>query len=390
MVGLSRSLRVTLLAEYYLPRLGGVEIFVSDLAGALQARGHQVRVVTTTPAAPEGSGSRVPTLETGSIPNFEVVRVPAWNVPAVGIPLSPKLPGRLRDVLSAEPTDIVHVHASVASAGALAGGWAAHTLGLPIVSTLHSVLGTFAWVHRLAHGLTGWGRWPQVVAGVSPAVAAEVECVLERPAWVLPNGVDLAWWSQGRERADRSDPRHLRLVTIQRLKARKRGAALLETLAHVNTRLPAGHSVGLTIVGDGPRRASLEAQAHRLGLDVRFTGAIARQEVREVLGASDVFVLASKEEAFGLAAVEARAVGLPVVAFRTGRLPEIAPEGASGVLVTSDDQMVHALVSLATDPYRLGRLRANSESDPPPFDWSGVVERHEDAYREAVRLCGQR
>lgn len=377
------------MAEYYLPRLGGVEVFVSDLAGALQARGHRVRVVTTTPAAPGASGSRVPTLETNHSGDIEVVRIPAWNVPTVGVPLSPKLPRRMREALSSARTDVVHVHASIWSAGALAGGWAAHSLGLPIVTTLHSVLGTSAWVHRLAHGLTGWGRWPHVAAGVSPAIATEIETVLERPAQVLPNGVDVAWWRRGPERTERSDVARLRLVTVQRLKARKRGAALLDTLARVRAILPASYAVELTMVGDGPRREALEDQARRLHLDVRFAGALPREEIRDILVASDVFVLASKEEAFGLAAVEARAAGLPLVAFRTGRLPIIAGNGACGVLVDSDEEMARALARLATDPDSLARLRAHSESHPPPFDWGRVVELHEKAYREAARLCAQ-
>ncbi len=385
---MSRPLSVVLLAEYYLPRLGGVEIFVSELAEALHARGHKVRVVTTTPSSPGEAGSRIPTLQRLDAPHIDVVRVPSWTIPTLGVPLSPRLPGRLREAMAADPPDVVHVHASIASAGALAGGWAAHSLGLPMVATVHSVLGSWAWLHRLAHGLTGWGAWPQIVAGVSPPVAEEVGRVLDRRAEVLPNGVDVAWWRGDLERPARRDARVLKMVSVQRLKARKRGDALLDSLASVQESLPAGHRAELTLVGDGPRRASLESHAERLGLSVRFCGALGREGVREVLRSSDVFVLASRQEAFGLAAVEARAVGLPVVAFHTGRLPDIAPHGASGILVDSDKEMARALAGLAVDADRLGRMRAHSESNPPPFDWSDVVERHESAYREAARLMG--
>lgn len=386
---MSRPLGITLLAEYYLPRLGGVEIFVSDLAKALASRGHRVRVVTTTPSSADAAGSRIPTVEATSDSGVEVVRVPSWNVPALGVPLSPKLPGRIRTALEGDRPDVVHVHASIASAGALAAGWAAHTLELPMVATFHSVLGPWSWVHRMAHGLTGWGRWPGVVAGVSGPVAEEVSQVLGRPAEVLPNAVDVAWWRAGATREPRRDPRTLRVVGVQRLKARKRADALVSIVAQVQAELPENHRVVLTLVGDGPRRRAVEARAARMGVAVDFRGALGREDVRTALREADVFVLASREEAFGLAAVEARAAGLPVVAFRTGGLPAIVEHDASGVLVASDAGMVRALFRLATEPRRLARMRDYAETHPPPFDWGQVVALHEASYREAILRSGQ-
>ena len=362
---------------------------MDGLASALHRRGHRVRVVTTTPDASH-QGARVPSLPTGASAGVEVERVPSWLVPGVGVPLSPFLPARFRRVLDAEETDVVHVHASIMSAGALAGGWAAHSLKLPIVATVHSVLGQFAWVHRLAHGLTGWGSWAHVMAGVGPQVSAEVSRVLERPVTVLDNGVDVSWWRDGPPRPVRADPTLLRLVTVQRLKARKRGSALLDVVAGVQSRLPHGFRVQLAFAGSGPRQRALEQKAERLGLDVAFLGALSREEVRQALASADAFVLSSEEEAFGLAAVEARAAGLPVVARRIGRLEEIVPDGKSGILVNTDAQMTDALVRLATEEGQLARFADYSRHHPPPFDWSTVAEKHEEAYREAMRLSGRR
>jgi glycosyltransferase involved in cell wall biosynthesis len=154
----------------------------------------------------------------------------------------------------------------------------------------------------------------------------------------------------------------------------------------VQSRLPDGFRVHLTFVGAGPRQGALERKAERLGVDVAFLGAMSREEVRAALAAADAFVLSSKEEAFGLAAVEARAAGLPVVALRSGRLQEVAPDGDSGMLVDTDAQMADALVRLATDEGLLARLSDHSRRHPPPFDWSTVAQGHEEAYREAMRL----
>lgn len=378
-------MKITLLAEYYLPRLGGVEVMVAGLASALSARSHQVRVITTTPDDPEALGSRIPTSPLLNPPDVEVVRVPSWQLPLVGLSVSPRLPARLRDALAADPADVVHVHASIASISALAGGWGAQALGLPLVMTLHSVLGPYAWVYRLSHGLTGWGRWPQVTAGVSDHVAAELATVLERPSTVLPNGVDVAWWREGMVEPDTHDA--LRLIAVQRLKARKRGRALLDAMAAAQNRLGDRRRLELTLVGDGPRRPALERHAGRLGLTVHFVGTLSREELRDRFAHADVFLMASHEEAFGLAATEARAAGLPVAALNTGALPLIAPDGKAGLLTASDRSLADALVRLASDAGLLRRLGGWSRATPPPFDWSAVAQLHEDAYRSAMALA---
>ena len=355
---------------------------IDDLARTLADRRHEVRVLTTTPESTTEQGARVPSMPLSRAEKFQVVRVSSLRVPMMGVPISPLLPRRLREDLIKWSPDVVHVHASIASAGALAGGWAAHSLGLPLVVTFHSALGGHRWIYELSHSLTGWGSWPQVVAGVSPMVADGVSRVLDRPTTVLANGVDIGWWSEGHS-VSAPARNCINLVTVQRLKHRKRGSALLEVVAAVEERLPDGHTLRVTFVGDGPRRSALERQAYRLGVDAKFLGAMPREAVREVLHNSDVFILPSTREAFGLSAVEARAVGLPVVAFRTGSLQEIVPDGVAGLLVDTDREMADALTRLACDRDLLLQLCEGSVKTPPPFDWPLVVEAHEHVYREA-------
>lgn len=360
---------------------------IDDLARMLIDRQHEVRILTMTPESAVEQGSRVPSLPTPSTESLRAVRVPSLRVPMMGVPISPLLPKRLREDLVTWSPDVVHVHASIASAGALAGGWAAHSLGLPVVVTFHSTLGGYGWVYKLSHALTRWGSWPKVVAGVSPMVANGVSRVLNRPTTVLPNGVDIGWW--GAEHSI-SVPENncTKFVTVQRLKHRKRGSALLEVVAAAKRHIPDGHTLKITFVGDGPRRSSLEKQASRLGIEAEFLGAIPRKAIRQVLRDSDVFILPSTREAFGLSALEARAVGLPVVAFRTGSLPEIVPDGLAGLLVNTDREMTDVLIKLVCDRDLLLRLCEGSVQNPPPFDWPLVVKEHECTYREALRLSG--
>lgn len=384
--GAPGPLHVALLAEYYLPRLGGIETFTHDLAKALTRRGHQVRVITPTPADASDIGTGVPASEDPESGDFKVVRVPSMALPGVGVPCSPALPRRLRTAIAAAPTDVVHVQASVASLGALAGGWAGRSLGLPIVTTFHSVLGKHAWLYRWTDAALGWGSWSTVLAAVSPAVSRGVADTIGREIQVLPNGVDVAWWRVQDGDIPAPDPRTLRVVTVHRLFARKRGLALLNIVARAQKRRSSDRMIEITFVGDGPERGILMRRAAELGLSARFLGSLARTDVRRELLRADVFALATDEDAFVIAAAEARAVGLPVLAFPTGAMPQLVADGRGGILVESDREFEDAVVRLLDEPELLARLKAESLAVPPPYDWSQIVIEQEEAYRLAIEL----
>jgi len=384
--GAAEPLHIALLAEYYLPRLGGIETFTQDLARALIRRGHHVRVITPTPADASDIGSGVPASEDPECGDFRVVRVPSLALPAVGVPCSPALPRRFRTAIAAAPTDVVHVQASVFSLGALAGGWAGRSLGLPIVTTFHSVLGKRAWLYRWTDAALGWGSWSTVLAGVSPAVSRGVADAIGREIQVLPNGVDVVWWRVQDGDLPEPDPRTLRVVTVHRLFARKRGLALLEIVAAAQKRRSSDRRIEITFVGDGPERGILMRRAAELELSARFLGSLARTDVRRELLRADVFALATDEDAFVVAAAEARAAGLPVLAFRTGAMPHLVVDGRGGILVESDRELEDAVGRLLDEPELLARLKSESLAVPPPYDWSQVVIKQEDAYRLAIEL----
>ena len=314
-----------------------------------------------------------------------MVRVPTWRVPGVGVPLSPRLPGRFRETIRSLEPDVVHVHASIWSAGALAGGWAAHREGVPIVMTLHSLLGGQAWVHRLSDGLVGWGRWPQVVAGVSPPVADQLTRVLGRSVTVLGNGVDTAWWREGRGDGTPAADGTLRLIAVQRLHRRKRGLTLVEAVARAQSSLPPGTRLSLRVVGDGPQRDRMKARAESLGVDISFSGALSAEGVRAEMSGADLFVSACDVESFGLAAAEARAFGLPVIAWRVGALPDFVRDGEDGYLVDSEVELSAAIQRVAGSGELLRHLSEGSRERPPACDWKRVVEEHTAAYEDAAR-----
>ena len=161
-----------------------------------------------------------------------------------------------------------------------------------------------------------------------------------------------------------------RMVFVGRLAAVKGVRVLLDALAEVRRTRP---GATLTLVGDGPERAGIEAHAAALELSeaVRFTGYLTQDEVAAELAAADLFVLPSFAEGVPVVLMEAMATGLPVIATRIAGIPELVEEGVSGLLVPPGDAvaLAAAIGELLADPDRraamgrAGRAKVAAEFD---------------------------
>lgn len=176
---------------------------------------------------------------------------------------------------------------------------------------------------------------------------------------------------------------HLVAGTVAALADHKDYPTLLLAARLVLDREP---DISFVAVGDGPLYDRLQEQARTLGLGRRFLFTGFREDVGNFLKTFDVFVLASKLEGMGTSVLDAQAAGVPVVACRSGGIPEIVRHGETGLLVPTGDApaLAAAILELARDPGLRARLSDRAKKTVRNFDVSRTVERHLQLYRELL------
>ena len=358
------------------PRAAGdiAGVWIGHLAEALAARGHAVTVI-----APADRGERgAPTLGRVAVrrvryaaPSRETLAYKGTMHRAAGTnPLAAvaffglvrAMARAVAEECRAAPVDVVHAHWWIP--GGLAAAFAARR-GRPLIVTLH---GTDVALSRKLPG----GRWLMgVVLRRAAAVTAVSSALAEAAAAALGAGAgrgaaDIALTPMPlapagtAEAAPNGAGERRGAVFVGRLTAQKHVGDLIEALAILAGR---GERLPLTVVGEGPERAALERRAAGAGLggDVTFTGAVPPEAVAGQLAGKRLFVLPSVDEGLGLAVAEALVAGVPVVATRSGGIPDLMTEEDAGALVPPGDPaaLAEAMARVARDDrYLAGARRA--------------------------------
>jgi glycosyltransferase involved in cell wall biosynthesis len=366
--------RVALVSDWFLPRIGGVEYLVRDLANQLRVRGIDARVLTPIP------GPRI----RGGVP---VHHLSGFRAPIFNFLSSPLGLRRIRTVLQDHHFDLVHAQGSIICPTAWAGASWGESLGLPTVVSFHSELRHFRLPLKALDLAIGWRSWRAQFTGVSRKVAGEMDALLQGPPRMraIPNATDVDFWRPRTGRIGSGDPKLVRIVSVMRLQPRKRPLPLMRIIQQVRSRLPLGTRLELVLVGAGDEAALVQRSIRRRGLGdvVQLRGHLSREEIRDLHHTSDIFVLPSFLESFGIAALEARAAGVPVVAMAQGGVKEFVTHGVNGLLSGGDQEMVTHLLRLIRNPREREAMAAANRKRPSRWDWSVVVREYLDLYRDA-------
>jgi N-acetyl-alpha-D-glucosaminyl L-malate synthase BshA len=363
------------------PTFGGSGVVATELAKGLAKKGHTVHIISYARPA------RLEAFETHIVYHEVTVQsYPLFEYPPYGLALA----NMLSHIIENESLDVLHVHYALPHT--TSAYLACQILGdrgakVPIVTTLHGT------------DITLVGRDPSYkrivdfslnqsdgITAVSEYLKAETirQFDIHQDVEVIPNFIDLERFARvpnpvlRHELAPEGEPL---LMHVSNFRKVKRVVVLVEMMAKL---LEKGGTAKLIMVGDGPERLKAESLAKELGVlrHIRFLGK--QEQVEQLLSMSDVFLLPSGSETFGLAALEAMACGVPVVSTNIGGLPEVNVHGETGYLVELDDAeaMADYTLKILRDAALKQRLSDNARARAEVFEQSKVVQVYEEFYQK--------
>jgi L-malate glycosyltransferase len=330
--------------------VGGSGIVATELAKSLAARGHAVHVLSTDPPFRFGGYQAGLTFHRVHTPAYPLFREPQYVL---------ALASRIVHVAREVGLDVIHAHYAVphATAAYLAKQILSRSQSerVPrVITTLHGTDITLVGSdHSYAETVAFSIDESDGVTAVSASLRDDTfrTLAVRNPIEVIPNFLDCDVYRRTVEpglRARYCPPGCEKLVIhVSNFRPVKRVPSVVEVFARIAAKVPAR----LLLVGDGPDLAQALDTAKSLGIAKHVEALGEQDQVIQLLSIADVFLLPSAQESFGLAALEAMACEVPVVASRVGGLHEVIDHGVTGFLHEPDDieGMSHSAIALLTD-----------------------------------------
>jgi N-acetyl-alpha-D-glucosaminyl L-malate synthase BshA len=365
------------------PTYGGSGAVATELGLELARRGHQVHFITyDSPFRLRGYTERV---------FFHQVETRMGRYPLFDhYPYTLALASKQHEVVLREGLELLHVHYAIphATTAFLAREMLDGERQLRVITTLHGTDITLVGQESSFYAITKFSiERSDGVTAVSAYLRDEtyrafgcVSCDVR----VVPNFVNLQEYRPSLPgcKAQLAPAGHKLVTHVSNFREVKRVRDVVRVFARIQRAMPAT----LVMIGDGPERVDAENEARELGVTpfVQFLGRL--DSVASLLQASDLFILPSQTESFGLAALEAMACGSPVVASRAGGLTEVIDDGVNGILepVGSVEAMGRRAVELLRDPERHGAMRAAALAKAQEFSSDRIVPMYEAFYEEVL------
>jgi len=365
--------------------IGGMQNHTAELTRALDRRGIVQTVLTTRPpTAPyfQRLGDHARVIRVG----FPLRRFRQLYAPQAAI-VAPILALR---------ADLVHVHLGEDLAVLPVGTAAARLHRLPLVLTIHTSLRhtlavsdlRSAVLKALGGPIERWGEHSaEAVLAITPRLSRLLvsDGVEEDRIHLIPPGVNPSLF-EGPFEDPFSGVGKPRVLFVGRLAPQKGVRALVAAAG-----LLKDPRAQVLLVGDGPERLALEREAERLGVGGRlhFVGFLAHDRLPAVMSHADLLVLPSLYEELGTVLLEAIQVGLPIVASKTGGIPDVIKDGVNGLLVppSEPEALAHAINRLLADRKLARRLSEGAQARAKDYDWEVLAERVLRVYQDVTAGC---
>ena len=368
-------MRIALFTETFLPKVDGIVTRLRHTIEHLERNGDRVLVV-----APEGG-----------LTEYKGAKI--YGIPGMPLPLYPELKlalppiGTKQAIEEFEP-DLIHV-VNPAFLG-VGGIYYAKTLDIPLVASYHTHLPQY--LHHYGLGALEGVLWELLKAAHNKAslnLCTSSAMVRE----LINHGIErVDLWQRGvdtemfqprlastamRSRLSQGHPEDPLLLYVGRVSAEKQ-------IDEIKPILEAIPEARLAIVGDGPNREALEA--HFAGTKTHFVGYLQGLELASAFASADAFVFPSRTETLGLVLLEAMAAGCPVVAARSGGIPDIVTDGVNGYLFEPDDPdgAISATKSLLEATQIREELRYNARAEAERWGWAAATQQLQSYYRQVL------
>src|SRR5476651_2633810 len=364
------------------PTFGGSGVVATELGKALADRGHQVHFITYNQPARLDFFSANLFYHEVSVSNYPLFDFPPYEL---------ALASRLVDVVRFENLDVLHVHYAIphASAAFMAKQiLLTYGIYIPVVTTLHGTDITLVGKDRTYKPVVTFSiNKSDGVTAVSENLRHDTYefFEIENDIRVIPNFIDLKRFNlQAKDHFKRAiaPAGEKVLVHTSNFRKVKRTEDVVRIFAKVREKIPSK----LLMVGDGGERSDCEQLCRDLGVgdDTRFLGK--QDAIEEILSVSDLFLMPSQSESFGLAALEAMACKVPVVSSNVGGLPELNVEGVTGFLrdVGDVDGMAERAIYILEDEGRLAQFKENALEHARAFELSNILPQYEAIYQEVI------
>ena len=364
------------------PTFGGSGVVATELGLELSKRGHEIHFITySQPVRLELLSNNV---------HFHEVHVPEYPLFHYQ-PYELALSSKLVDMVKLHDIELLHVHYAIPHAYA---AYMAQKMLLdegllvPIVTTLHGTDITLVGSHPFYKPAVTFSiNKSDAVTSVSDSLKQDTLRLfdIKKDIHVVPNFIDLDKHVNGFTDCQRGmmAQDHERIVThISNMREVKQIPDVIKVFYNIQKELPAK----LMMVGEGPEKETAELLTEELGISDKVIFFGNSNEIDRILCFSDLFLLPSQTESFGLAALEAMASGVPVISTNTGGLPEVNRDGYSGYLsdVNAIADMSANAIKILKDMDTLNRFKANAKAQSQNFDIHNIVPKYEKIYEETL------
>lgn len=364
------------------PTFGGSGVVATELGKGLASKGHQVHFITYNKPARLDFFS-----ENLFYHEVAISQYPLFDFP----PYESALASKLVDVVRFEKLDILHVHYAIphASAAYLAKQiLKSYGINIPVITTLHGTDITLVGRDKSFKPVVTFSiNESDGVTTVSESLKQQTKEYfdIQREIKVIPNFIDPdRFVNKKREHFKKAiAPGNERiLVHTSNFRKVKNTEDVVRIFHRVMQEVPSK----LLMVGDGPERSNAEELARQLGIanSVRFLGK--QDAIEEILSVSDLFLMPSSSESFGLAALEAMACRVPVVSSNIGGLPELNVHGETGFLsdVGNIEEMAQHAIYILKDCDRLEKFKQAAYDHAKNFEINQILPLYEAYYQEAI------